>query len=271
MTEKRPADPCVDLLPKDGRFGSGPSKVRSRSTTSPRSAPRSWHLAPRGPGQEPRRRGPRGDQRLFSLPDGYEVVLGNGEVYPHSGTSPPSAWSASAQHLAFGEFSSKFASVTNNALPRRIHHHQGRPRLVGRAAGRGRRRCLRVAPQRDVDGCHGARQAGEGCRRGRARAHRRHLGRGRPAGRRGRVRRLLLRPAKCFAADGGLWLAAFSPAALARVDEIAATGRGSRTSSPPRPSTTRARTRPTTRPGGHPRPAEGTAGVAERRAGWSGP
>ena len=32
-------------------------------------------------------------------------------------------------------------------------------------------------------------------------------------------------PQKCFASDGGLWLAAFSPAALARVDEIAATGR----------------------------------------------
>jgi len=32
-------------------------------------------------------------------------------------------------------------------------------------------------------------------------------------------------PQKCFASDGGLWLAAFSPAALARVDEIAASGR----------------------------------------------
>ena len=57
-------------------------------------------------------------------------------------------------------------------------------------------------------------------------------------------------PQKCFAADGGLWLAAFSPAALARVDEIAATGSlGARLLQPAdRDRQLAARTRPTTPP-----------------------
>jgi phosphoserine aminotransferase len=107
----------ADLKPQDGRFGAGPSKVRPAQLE---------HLASSGMSimgtshrQKPvkdvvaRVRG--GLHELFSLPDGYEVVLGNG------GTT--AFWDALAfgvvrdrsLHLAYGEFSSKFAKVTAGA------------------------------------------------------------------------------------------------------------------------------------------------------------
>src|ERR687897_2148423 len=106
-----------DLLPADGRFGCGPSKVRSEQLA---------HLAEVGPSilgtshrQPPVKdlvgRVRTGFAELFSLPDGYEVVLGNG--------GSTAFWDAAAyglvrersEHLVFGEFSSKFAEVTAGA------------------------------------------------------------------------------------------------------------------------------------------------------------
>src|SRR5438552_13750458 len=106
-----------ELRPTDGRFGSGPSKVRQEAVAALAAA------APTYLGTSHRQAGVRsyvhrlreGLATLFSLPDGYEVVLGNG------GTT--SFWDAAAfglierrsQHLAFGEFSSKFAAVVTAA------------------------------------------------------------------------------------------------------------------------------------------------------------
>src|SRR6476646_10577348 len=101
----------ADLLPRDGRFGSGPSKVRSEAVealaktaseylgTSHRQATVRFVVG-----------GLRnGLAELLNVPDGYEIILGNG------GTT--SFWDAAAfglieqrsQHLSFGEFSAKFA------------------------------------------------------------------------------------------------------------------------------------------------------------------
>src|SRR5689334_8605912 len=99
------------LKPADGRFGCGPSKVRPEAIAS---------LASEGAGvmgtshrQQPVKavvgRVREGLSQLFSLPDGYEIVLGNG------GTT--AFWDALAAgfirerslHLTYGEFSSKFA------------------------------------------------------------------------------------------------------------------------------------------------------------------
>src|SRR3954466_2133951 len=106
-----------DLKPGDGRFGSGPSKVRPEQL---------HHLAEHGVAvmgtshrQAPVRavvgRVREGLRELFALPDGYEVALGNG------GTT--ALWDAlafgmvrqRALHLTYGEFSSKFAKVTTGA------------------------------------------------------------------------------------------------------------------------------------------------------------
>ena len=105
------------MIPTDGRFGCGPSKVRPEALaalagsgtsvlgTSHRQAPVKTLV----------RRVREGLRSLFSLPDGYQVILGNG------GTT--AFWDAAAlglvrecsQHLTFGEFSAKFATVTRKA------------------------------------------------------------------------------------------------------------------------------------------------------------
>src|SRR4051812_16466040 len=106
-----------ELRPVDGRFGSGPSKVRQEAVTALATA------APTYLGTSHRQAGVKsvvgrlreGLATLFSLPDGYEVLVGNG------GTT--AFWDAAAfglierrsQHLSFGEFSSKFASVVKAA------------------------------------------------------------------------------------------------------------------------------------------------------------
>ncbi|TDC57412.1 phosphoserine transaminase, partial [Actinomadura sp. GC306] len=119
MTDSAHLDIAIpaDLKPADGRFGCGPSKVRpeqlaalaeSGSTymgTSHRQKPVKSLVG----------RVREGLAQLFALPEGYEVLLGNG------GTT--AFWDAAAfglvrqrsQHLAFGEFSSKFAKVTTGA------------------------------------------------------------------------------------------------------------------------------------------------------------
>src|SRR5664280_781959 len=107
----------ADLLPLDGRFGCGPSKVRpaqidylasvSRTVlgTSHRQGPVRNLVAQIRDGL--------GD--LFSLPEGYEIVLGNGGSTAFWDIAAFGLVRDRAQHLAFGEFSAKFASVTHKA------------------------------------------------------------------------------------------------------------------------------------------------------------
>ena len=185
---------------------------------------------------------------LFDLPEGYEVVLGNGGATAFWDIATFGLIRERSQHLSFGEFSSKFAKAAQQAPflgdPTR---HRERARHPAGAAGRGGRRRLRLGAQRDLDRRDGAGPPGRGRRRRRARARRRHLRRRRAAGRRRQVDAYYFAPQKSFASDGGLWIAVMSPAALARAAEIAAPAAGCRRSSTCRPrSTTRARTRPTT-------------------------
>jgi phosphoserine aminotransferase len=105
------------LKPSDGRFGSGPSKVRREQVEALASV--GTTLLGTSHRQKPVKalvgRLRSGLRDLFSLPDGYEVVLGNG------GTS--AFWDAAtfclidrrSEHLVFGEFSSKFASAARSA------------------------------------------------------------------------------------------------------------------------------------------------------------
>src|SRR4051812_43725372 len=102
----------AELIPGDGRFGSGPSKVRPEAARALADVGDSYL------GTSHRQRGVRsvvggiraGLAELFSLPDGYEVILGNG--------GSTAFWDAAAfglidkrsLHLTYGEFSSKFAS-----------------------------------------------------------------------------------------------------------------------------------------------------------------
>jgi len=103
----------ANLLPSDGRFGSGPSKVRPEAVAALSAA------APGYLGTSHRQAGVRsvvrrlrdGLRTLFSLPDGYEVLLGNGGTTVFWDAATFRLVERRSQHLEFGEFSAKFAAA----------------------------------------------------------------------------------------------------------------------------------------------------------------
>jgi phosphoserine aminotransferase len=216
----------TDLLPRDGRFGSGPSKIRAEQVAA---------LAADAPtylGTSHRQatvRSKVGEVRdgltaLFDLPDGYEVLLGNG------GTT--CFWDAAtfhlivnhSQHLSFGEFSSKFASAAKEAP------QIGEPTIIKSEVG--------THPTAVADETvdlyaltHNETSTGV------------MMPIERPAGASGLVAVdatsgagglpvdpsqfdcYYFAPQKSFASDGGLWLAICSPAAIERIETLASSGR----------------------------------------------
>ncbi|WP_432147378.1 phosphoserine transaminase [Streptomyces sp. bgisy029] len=107
----------ADIKPADGRFGAGPSKVRTEALdalaatgtsllgTSHRQAPVKNLVG------EVR----DGVRALFSLPEGYEVILGNGGSTAFWDIATHGLIETKSQHLNFGEFSSKFAKAAKLA------------------------------------------------------------------------------------------------------------------------------------------------------------
>ena len=219
-----------DLLPSDGRFGCGPSKIRQEAIDALAAAGQA--LLGTSHRQEPVRqlvgRVRSGLRELFALPDGYEILLGNG------GTT--SFWDAASfglireksQHLTYGEFSARFAQVVK-AAP-----HLGDPTIIEAAPGSR----SRAIAQAGVDAyCLVHNETSTGV----AAAIER------PQGTAAADDQLVLvdatsaagglpvqasefdcyyfAPQKCFASDGGLWIALCSPAALARIESIKQGGR----------------------------------------------
>jgi phosphoserine aminotransferase len=218
----------ASLMPRDGRFGCGPSKVRPEAVAALAAAGDT--VLGTSHRQEPVRdlvrRIRRGIGALFGLPEGYEVVLGNG------GTS--AFWDAAtfglirrrAQHLSFGEFSARFAAITSRAP------WLDEPTVLTAPPGT----YPAAAPEADVDTyalTHNETSTGVAMPIRRL-----------PAADPGALVIVdatsaagglpvdatdfdvyYFAPQKCFASDGGLWLAAMSPAALERVETIAGSGR----------------------------------------------
>jgi len=106
----------AELRPGDGRFGSGPSKVRTEQIKRLLAARGLMGTSHR---QEPVKAVVRsireGLRDLFSLPDGYEVALGNGGTTAFWDAAAFGLVERRALHLSYGEFSQKFASVTSGA------------------------------------------------------------------------------------------------------------------------------------------------------------
>jgi phosphoserine aminotransferase len=107
----------AELKPADGRFGCGPSKVRPEALQ--RLAGEGAALMGTSHRQKPVK-GLVGEIRaglreLFSVPDGYEVVLGNGCATAFWDAASFGLVERRALHLSFGEFSQKFATVTSDA------------------------------------------------------------------------------------------------------------------------------------------------------------
>ena len=106
-----------DLLPQDGRFGAGPSKVRPAQLEALVATGRSYlgtsHR--QAPVRDQVGRLRSGLRALFSLPDGYEVLLGNGGATEFWDIAAFGLIERKSQHLSFGEFSSKFATAAKAA------------------------------------------------------------------------------------------------------------------------------------------------------------
>lgn len=218
----------ANLLPSDGRFGSGPSKVRPAQIEAlAASGSRYMGTSHR---QKPVKslvsRVRSGVSELFSLPDGYEVVLGNGGTTAFWDIAAHGLLREKSQHLAFGEFSSKFAKVAKGAPwlqePTVISTDPGSHGEPVAEAGvdvyaltHNETSTGVAAPIRRVAGADEDALVLVDATSGAG---------GLPVDI-AETDVYYFAPQKSFAADGGLWLAVMSPRALTRVEEIAASGR----------------------------------------------
>ncbi len=221
MTNLTPVRIPDDLRPADGRFGSGPSKVRPEALARLAEASDVIGTSHRQrPVKDLVARVRTGVGELFSAPDGYEVALGNG------GTT--AFWDAAAAwlvrdralHLTYGEFSSKFAKVTAGAP------FLADPVVV--EAEPGEAPALTADPSADaIAWAHNEtstgvavdveRPAGAGDALVLIDATSAAGGIGfDPAA----VDAYYFAPQKGFGSEGGLWLALLSPAAIARIAEL---------------------------------------------------
>jgi phosphoserine aminotransferase len=216
------------LLPKDGRFGCGPSKVRPAAVQALADVAGTWMGTShrQKPVKDVVASVRRGLADLFSLPDGHEVVLGNGGSTVFWDVATFGLIEERSQHLVFGEFSSKFADASAAAPhlkdPVRIETDPGSHPVA-------------VADD-SVDLyalTHNETSTGVA------------MPITRPAGTAGRALVAVdatsgagalrwsptdadvyyFAPQKVFASDGGLWLAVCSPAAVERIERIAASAR----------------------------------------------
>ena len=218
----------ANLLPKDGRFGAGPSKVRPEQMEALASA--SATLLGTSHRQAPVKNlvgsVRSGLSDFFRAPEGYEVVLGVGGSTAFWDIASFGLVENKAQHLSFGEFGSKFAAATNKApflAESSIIKAEPGARPEARAeAGvdvyawpQNETSTGVAAPVRRVAGADegslvlvDATSAAGGLDVDVAESDVYYFA-----------------PQKNFASDGGLWLGLFSPAALERAARVKASGR----------------------------------------------
>ena len=232
MTQAETIDPTTlklpeELKPGDGRFGCGPSKVRpeqlSRLVSEGASVMGTSHR--QRPVKSLVGRVREGLRELFSLPEGYEVVLGVGGTTAFWDAATFGLIRERSLHLTYGEFSSKFAKAAKSAP------FLQDPVVVSADPG--------DAPEPVSDPsvdliawAHNETSTGV------------MLNPVRPAGSENALIAIdatsgagglpvnpadvdvyYFAPQKCFASDGGLWVAAMSPAAVERIGEIKESGR----------------------------------------------
>ena len=215
------------IKPKDGRFGSGPSKVRPEQlqALATTAAPLFGTSHRQAPVKNLVGRVRSGLAELFSLPDGYEVVLGNGGATAFWDAAAFGLIDKRSLHLAFGEFSAKFASAVEK------NPFIGEPIVDKAEAGSAPE--PRSDPSVDaIAWAHNETSTGVAVpvRRPAGSDHALILidatsGAGGLPVDVSEADAYYFAPQKNFASDGGLWLALLSPAALQRIESIAASGR----------------------------------------------
>jgi phosphoserine aminotransferase len=214
------------LLPHDGRFGCGPSKVRPEQVLAlARANQRILGSSHRqAPVKDLVGAVRDGLMELFRLPDGWQILLGNGGSTFFWDVATFGLIRERSQHYVFGEFSSKFADAASTAP------HLGAPAVVSSAPG------THPPLEPAADGVDVVALTHNETSTGVAMQLRRPAGdalvvvdatsaAGGLPWQPSEVDVYYFAPQKCFASDGGLWLAACSPAALERIREIGASGR----------------------------------------------
>ena len=217
-----------ELLPVDGRFGSGPSLVRKSDLDALANLSESYMGTShrQSPVKDMVGRLRDGLSVLFGLPDDWEIILGNGGSTLFWDAATFSLISEKSHHLVFGEFSSKFATASR-AAP-----HIDEPVVAEFEPGTGP-----LVEESDADTyafTHNETSTGVS------------MDLQRPANTSADEAIVLVdatsaaggivwdtdnvdcyyfAPQKCFASDGGLWVAACSPAAVQRIDDIASRNR----------------------------------------------
>ena len=215
------------LKPKDGRFGCGPSKIRSEALANLASSGAS--ILGTSHRQKPVKnvvaRVRTGLTSLFNLPDGYEVVLGNGGSTAFWDIATFGLIEKKSQHLSFGEFSSKFASAAKDAPfledPSVIKSEPGTHPLPIAEDGidtyalthneTSTGVAMSIKRPANTDGALVLVDATSAAGGLDVDAH--------------EFDTYYFAPQKSFASDGGLWLALMSPAAISRVAKIKESGR----------------------------------------------
>ncbi|PRY60472.1 phosphoserine transaminase [Glycomyces artemisiae] len=214
------------LLPADGRFGSGPSKVPSEAMSAlsglGRSVMGTSHRQKAVKSQVGRLRAGLAD--FFGLPDGYEVVLGVGGATAFWEVAVFGLVDDRAQAASFGEFGSKFAKAI------KIAPHLGDPTIVTAEPGT----AAYLSYEEDVDVYatpHNETSTGVAVdvkRVAHPGALMLHDATSAAAGLPVDLTETdcyYFAPQKGLASDGGLWIAVLSPAAIERAERIAASGR----------------------------------------------
>ena len=210
----------ANLKPKDGRFGCGPSKIQASALAKLATHPAMGTSHRQKPVKDVVANVRNGLKNLFSLPDGYEVVLGNGGSTAFWDIATFGLIENKSQHLVFGEFSSKFAAAAKQAPmisdPVVIDSEPGTHPVA--------------KVQNDVDTyCLTHNETSTGV----------SMQIQRPTGSDGSLVLVdatsaaggldldvkqcdvyYFAPQKSFASDGGLWVALMSPAAIARVEKL---------------------------------------------------
>ena len=217
----------ANLKPLDGRFGCGPSKIRPEALAALASSGTS--ILGTSHRQKPVKNVVKavreGLHSLFNLPEGYEVILGNGGSTAFWDIAVLNLIENRSQHLVFGEFSSKFATASKEAP------FLGEPSVIKAEPG-SHPTCVAEAGIDLYALTHNETSTGVSM----------------PIIRPSNIGDALVAvdatsaagglmvdakefdtyyfaPQKSFASDGGLWIAIMSPAAITRVEKIKASGR----------------------------------------------
>jgi phosphoserine aminotransferase len=218
----------ADIRPRDGRFGSGPSKVRPDAVDALAAAASTYLGTSHRQATVQFMVGAlrNGLAELLSLPDGYEILLGNGGTTAFWDAATLGLVERRSQHLSFGEFSSKFAAAVAAApfldAPEVIESPPGThpdakatPDVDAYCFPHNETSTGVAVEVRRPDGADDgqlvlvdATSAAGGLRVDLTQADVYYFA-----------------PQKCLASEGGLWLAACSPAAIERIERVARSGR----------------------------------------------